>query len=88
MQKDIQGDLPTQLLNSFSTKPVIPGSLQVSMELPKVRTQAYGINSIIYRSAATWNTLTCQIPDLKFHELSKHTCKKKIPNHLLSMYFS
>ena len=88
VQKDIQGDLPTQLLNSFSTKPVIPGSLQVSMELPKVRTQAYGINSIIYRSAATWNTLTCQIPDLKFHELSKYTCKKKITNHLLSMYFS
>jgi hypothetical protein len=88
VQRDIQGDLPTQLLNTFSVKPDSQCSTQLGIELPKVRTQTYGINCITYRSAATWNSLINQFPDLKFHELSKHTCKKKITEYYLNMYNS
>ena len=86
VHKDVQADLPAQLLNTFSVKPGTPGSLQFCMELPKARTQIYGINSITYRSETTWNTIITQLPGIRFHKLSKHTCKKKITNHYLNMY--
>ena len=60
--------------------PDIPDSNQLGVKLPKVRTQAYGINSIIYRSAATWNTVINEFSESKFHEQSKFICKK---NHKL-----
>ena len=86
VQRDIQGDLPSPLLNTFIVVPATPNSNQCGVELPKVRTQAYGINSITYRSAATWNTLINQFPECKFHEESKFICKRKITNHYLSKY--
>ena len=86
VQRDIQGDLPSPLLDSFLIVPDVPNSNQIGVTLPKVRTQAYGVNSITYRSAATWNTLTSKFPDLKFHEQSKSICKKNITNYYLSNY--
>ena len=53
VQRDIQGDLPSPLLNTFVIVPDIPDSNQLGVQLPKVRTQTYGINNIVYRSAAS-----------------------------------
>ena len=91
VQNDLKGELPKPLLNTFKVIADIHthntrGSAQHKLSLPKVRTQAYGINSIIYRSTGIWNILASEFPNDKFHELSKPICKKLITRYLINKY--
>ena len=63
-------------INSYNTR----ASDQHKIALPKVRTLYYGLNSIKYRSAAHWNLLVNDFPNLKFHTLSQKLCQKKSRN--------
>ena len=59
------------------------GATLHKMVLPKVRT-SYGLNSIKYRTPATWNLILNVLP--KAHSVSKATCKKDITEYFISSY--
>ena len=47
IHKDVQADLPAQLLNTFSVKPGTPGSLQIGMVWSYLRLEHKSMESIV-----------------------------------------
>ena len=62
------------------------GASQFKINLPKVKTEAYGIKSITYQSAHFCNYMINIFPEKKLHQQSKAVCKKIVTNYLLQNY--
>ena len=54
--------------------------------LPKKFTNVYGIKSITYQSAQSWNTILKEYLDNDLYNKSKFFCKKFIYKHILNSY--
>ena len=61
-------------------------SSQYQVKVPKVKTKAYGINSISFRSSHAWNFFQNKFSDMKLHNTSRVFCKKVITNYFLKTY--
>ena len=59
-------------------------SYQHHVKIPKVNTQAYGINSISFQSSHAWNFFQNKFSDIKLHTRSRYFCKKIITNYFLN----
>ena len=89
----LNDNLPVPLRNSFTIAADTytyntreASQSQYKMLLPKVRTQTFGINSIIYQSAGFWNIIVSEFPDENFHRESKFICKKKVTKYFIDQY--
>ena len=56
------------------------------VKIPKVNTQAYGINSISFQSSHAWNFFQTKSSDIKLRTRSRYFCKKIITNYFLNTY--
>ena len=60
------------------------------INLPKVRTEYYGMGSIFYKSSAYWNQISnnyqLKEKETPLHQLYKKTCKDKITDYIISTY--
>ena len=54
--------------------------------LPKVRTQVYGIKSVIFQAGSFWNNIIKTYPHIDFLNKSKSFCKKIVTKHILERY--
>ena len=88
IKDSINGNLPCVFNNTFQLSRNLHtyytrGASQFKINLPKVKTEAYGIKSITYQSAHFWNYMINIFPEKKLHQQSKAVCKKILTNYLL-----
>ena len=88
VHNSIRNNLPMPLRGSFQLTENLHdnctrGATMHKMVLPKVRT-IYGLNSIKYKSTATWNYMVSVLP--KVHSASKEMCKKNITEYFITNY--
>ena len=86
-----QGKVPAVLTNNFEYLHEYHNhntriSTLSCVKLPKARTQAYGISSVIGQSARSWNYFQVNCSGDKLHLKSKSLCKKQIKKFLLNKY--
>ena len=85
-----KNNLPKTLRKSFhtvaETGAPTRGAAQHKMSLPPARTQNYGINSITYRSSATWNSSVSTHPDINLVSKSKPLLKEILTKNYLDSY--
>ena len=91
VHNSINGSLPEALRNSFQMTSAIHdfdtrGSSQCKVILPKVRTLNYGLNSINYKSAASWNLFMTIFCDKNLHRERRTICTKLITKYFLDSY--
>ena len=91
VHNSINGTLPVALRNLFQmaadTHEInTRGASQCKVTLPKARTQNYGINSINYQSAASWNLFMSILCEENLHRKSKSICTKAITKFFLDSY--
>ena len=87
----LNGNLPKALNNKFiyinnqhNYNTRISSQLQV--KIPKVNTNAYGINCISFKSSHAWNFFQNKFSNMKLHKRSRYFCKKFITNYFLMTY--
>ena len=90
MHNSLNNKVPKSLKNSFTfmteSCPYTRSTIQNKMALPKVRTLAYGLNSIRYRSVAIWNVISNDFPMGCPHLISISLCKKQVTKSLIDGY--
>ena len=66
---------------------IILGALNnKKISLPRVNTNAYGINSITYQSIKTWNIINKTLSRYELPSSKKRFCKNMITKFLISHY--
>ena len=90
VHNSLNNKVPKSLKNSFTfmteSCPYTRSTIQNKMALPKVRTLAYGLNSIRYRSVAMWNVISNDFPMGCPHLISISLCKKQVTKSLIDGY--
>ena len=63
---------PIMEKHKYSTQ----GAINQHVALPNVRTQIYGIKSVVYQSSQMWNKFVSEFPKDDLPNKSKYVCKK------------
>ena len=87
----IKGALPSCLNNIFTFQSNVHSyttrvSVQNQVTLPRARTEQYGIKSIKYQSASSWNNYVNQLANVNMINSSRAVCKHSITKILFDAY--
>ena len=87
----LKGNLPSALNKTFTFvrdmhEHNTRSSVLNQVTLPKVKTQIYGLKSVIYQAGSFWNSIMKIYTQTNFLKKTKYFCKKVITKHLLENY--
>ena len=87
----LNGNIPSCLENTFAKQNNIhsymtKASIQNQVTLPRSRTEQYGIQSITFQSATTWNKYMQEFSNKNMINKSKSFCKRILTKNLFENY--
>ena len=87
VHNSLRDNLPVPLRGSFHLAPdsTTRGAAMHKLVLPRART-LYGLNTITYKSTASWNYILSVLPTSKVQAVSKAKCKENITEHFIKSY--